>query len=564
MGANGSLADWLQGTVRRTGAVFATPCGVVDGSEFDDRVVRAAGVLASRNKSCVVLYHDDPCQFAAWLCACWRTGRGVLVLPDKRPGTLAAIGDGDLLRLGELPDSVAVDVPVAGRTPIGPLVMPTGPALRMYTSGSTGTPVVVDKTLAQLESELTAVDAALRAAAADTSLVAGTVSHQHYYGLIFRLLWPLAHGRTCWAPTIRFPEELRALPDDGNVVLVSSPAFLRTLAQSTESGTARSRLHLLLSAGSRLEPEYAAGVVADSGLQLCEIYGSTETGAVAMRCFPDAGYRPLPGVELSIGEDEVLDARAPYVAGTEWMRTADRARCGADGFEIVGRVDRLVKVADKRVSLDAIEAALCATGLASHARAALIPGARPVLGAVLVPSAAGNEQLARDGAYALGRALRGLLVDSFEGVVVPKRWRFVAALPENALGKTTMRELLELFENEVCDPEVLGCEATDGGVVVLRLYLDADLDCFRGHFPGMPIVSGVAQLDWVIRLARAYFGMPTEFAGIDGLKFRRVMVPGMRVTLTLQWLASESIVVFRYESGSLHSSGRVRFADGSA
>ena len=37
-----------------------------------------------------------------------------------------------------------------------------------------------------------------------------------------------------------------------------------------------------------------------------------------------------------------------------------------------------------------------------------------------------------------------------------------------------------------------------GATLTLRLHADAELFWFRGHFPTLPILPGVAQLDWAL------------------------------------------------------------------
>ena len=66
--------------------------------------------------------------------------------------------------------------------------------LVIHTSGSNGEPVAIPRRLAQLDAEVRALQQAF-GAGLDEALVLGTVSHQHIYGLLFRVLWPLAAGR---------------------------------------------------------------------------------------------------------------------------------------------------------------------------------------------------------------------------------------------------------------------------------------------------------------------------------------------------------------------------------
>jgi 3-hydroxymyristoyl/3-hydroxydecanoyl-(acyl carrier protein) dehydratase len=94
----------------------------------------------------------------------------------------------------------------------------------------------------------------------------------------------------------------------------------------------------------------------------------------------------------------------------------------------------------------------------------------------------------------------------------------------------------------------------------LTLTIPADLDYFRGHFDGAPIVPGVVQIKWAIDAARRHLAAGGEIAGIDALKFQRVLTPGAAATLTLKWLAAERKLYFSYDSATERfSSGRLRF-----
>lgn len=102
--------------------------------------------------------------------------------------------------------------------------------LYFYTSGSTGEPKKIPRTLRQLLNEVQGLSQSFSFDEHATAIA--TVSHQHIYGLLFKLLLPLARGRSFYNPQMAFPEDVvqaqKQLETMGlSNYLISSPALLK-------------------------------------------------------------------------------------------------------------------------------------------------------------------------------------------------------------------------------------------------------------------------------------------------------------------------------------------------
>lgn len=92
----------------------------------------------------------------------------------------------------------------------------------------------------------------------------------------------------------------------------------------------------------------------------------------------------------------------------------------------------------------------------------------------------------------------------------------------------------------------------------LVVTLSADDSAFAGHFPGLPIVPGVIQLQWAMENSARWYSQQA-FLRADKLKFQQVIVPGDPLLLTLSHLG-EGKVAFSYQSdGQQLSSGVLVF-----
>lgn len=594
-----AAVGWRAGTLVTTG-------------EFLARAGAWHALLRAQAGANFALYLDDSIDFGAALLGAWHAGKTIWLGADTLDATCAALRGSVDGFLGQYPAALAPLQPdqsnhaYEGALPAGALDVDAA-ALVVFTSGSTGEPQAIPKKLSQIASEVATLDVLFGATAGDAAVVA-TVSHQHIYGLLFKVLWPLTTGRMVHALSLGFHEELAPALAFGACVLVASPAHLKRLPEHLDWSGAARNLRAVFSSGGPLAPDTALATGALLGKVPVEVYGSSETGGVAWRQrahLDDDAWRAFPTVAWRLGEDGALEVRSPHLPDDSWLVLADRAAPAGDaadaGFVLRGRSDRIVKIEEKRVSLTAMEAALLASGLAAESRvivcepaaatpavhaaparggvladaqAAVAPtGDRQRIAAFVVPTAAGAELLAREGKVALNNRLRAALAATVAAVALPRRWRYLDRMPVNAQGKTTLAALEALLDAAPAPvtapqpvprpvfPHVRELER-DEHRVLLEVTAPADLLYFDGHFDVAPILPGVVQVEWALHYGRQYFTLPPNFTGVNLLKFQQVVRPDMAVQLELVHDTAKGSLNFRYVSeGSQHSSGRIMLAE---
>ncbi|HOU93957.1 MAG TPA: hypothetical protein PLU22_23060, partial [Polyangiaceae bacterium] len=175
-----------------------------------------------------------------------------------------------------------------------------------------------------------------------------------------------------------------------------------------------------------------------------EIYGSTETGGVAIRsqAADRLAWRPLDGVAFAVREGR-LWVRSPFVSAelrdaAGGFLTADRAALGAtpDVFELLGRLDGVVKVGGVRVELGDVRAALLALpGIVdAYVTAREVAGARS------------QEIVALFAGSAEPVDVRRALASRLPAVAVPRVVLKTAWIPSSSTGKVERGAVLELLQ----------------------------------------------------------------------------------------------------------------------
>jgi 3-hydroxymyristoyl/3-hydroxydecanoyl-(acyl carrier protein) dehydratase len=314
----------------------------------------------------------------------------------------------------------------------------------------------------------------------------------------------------------------------------------------------------VFSSGGALPVEAAQSLHERLGQWPTEIFGSSETGGIAWRQGAEL-WQPFADVTLTQDSEGALLVASPYLPSGHVEHTADSAHIAVDGrFELLGRLDRIVKLEEKRISLPMLEQALTAHEWVVEARLGVVQENRASLGALLVLSEAGLHVLRNQGRRSLTEQLRQHLSQHCEALALPRRWRLLRQLPLNTQGKLPQADVdALLLAPRPKAPEVLE-QVESNGEWSLQLAVPPDLAYFSGHFPKAPVLPGVVQVDWALSLGQQLMNLPKKFAGMEVLKFQQLVRPGDEIQLHLRFDPARGKLYFAYRNETATcSSGRI-------
>ncbi len=383
----------------------------------------------------------------------------VTLLPSTR--TRGALDD----LLDEHPDSIvlhdeSLDPNLAQRVPhlvvpslqralqpsatIIPPIPSTRHIVRIFTSGTTGRPQGHDKHWGKLVANAHAAARALRheSHAPKDSLglhLLGTVPSQHMYGFESLVLAAICGPSVLSTAQPFFPGDIVAAIErtPGPRRLVTTPYHLHHLV---ESASALPSCDSILSATAPLDAALArrSEVALDGPLQ--EIYGSTETGQIAVRRPTHAdGWQLLDGVRLDERSNGDVVASGGHVEHPVLLGDCIR-RLPDGGFRLAGRRANQVNIAGKRSSIEYLNATLRAIDGVIDGQFFLPerPG----------PSTGQPQRLAAVvcAPGLTGATIRRALRERIDPVFLPRPLLRVERMPVNATGKITREALEALLE----------------------------------------------------------------------------------------------------------------------
>jgi acyl-coenzyme A synthetase/AMP-(fatty) acid ligase len=381
-------------------------------------------------------------EFSVALLAAWHSGRRVILPPNLHAASLQNIREmhtvATELSDGFLADSAIDAIPGTGE--YGLEFDASANAVTLYTSGSTGQPKAVRKTIGNLFSEAITLKYSL---ALSKGPLLASVPTYHLYGLTFSIVLPWVLGVPMADECPLHADEVsEAIAANNARILITVPVHLRALLAEQLSC---SDLSVISSAG-RLDEKIASGWYAQHGRDIIEIYGSSETGVIAHRQQGSCTlWKPFSGVNIAQNDDGLLRVASSFIHQDEGpvFQTQDLVSMTDDGFQLHGRSDSIVKIAGRRVSLLIVEQALMQCKGVVDAAVVAVPVQGHIRDMAIWAAVATDES-----ENVSVRGLRAHLASKLDTIKLPRRIAIVRNLPREENGKLSQERLMGLFRKE--------------------------------------------------------------------------------------------------------------------
>lgn len=225
-------------------------------------------------------------------------------------------------------------------------------AVQLYTSGSTGAPEPHPKSLLQLATGAMVLGERLALEFAGglgaIRRIVCSVPPQHMFGVESSVMLSLVHAIPVQEGRPLLPADVRqALAGSPATAWISTPLHLRGLVRSVD---ALPNCALVLSSTMPLTRHLAQQTEDLVGAPVLEIYGSTETGVLAMRrTAQQAAWRPVSGVRVE-RVDHATRVYGSHFSSPVWL--PDETEIDATGcFRLLGRSTDMIKIGGRRASL---------------------------------------------------------------------------------------------------------------------------------------------------------------------------------------------------------------------
>ncbi|MEE8588810.1 MAG: AMP-binding protein [Sulfurimonadaceae bacterium] len=239
--------------------------------------------------------------------------------------------------------------------------LPSSAYALFFTSGTTGVPTGAIKNRENVEGELDALQALF--APENFERVVVTVPFIHIYGFLAGLMLPSRLGCEILLKEEYYPQELMTLHEHKKTLVVTSPVYIKALLRLKRDHDLNN-VTFLSSTGLLVEEEVER-FEKQYNTKLLQLFGSTETGGVAIKRGLNPYWEPLKGVSVTKNHESRMVVDSPYLSShlfeekiTLMKRpytTTDIIELEGKKFKLLGRANEIIKVSGKRISIVELE-----------------------------------------------------------------------------------------------------------------------------------------------------------------------------------------------------------------
>ena len=240
-------------------------------------------------------------------------------------------------------------------------MLPTSAYALFFTSGTTGMPTGAIKNRDNIEGELDALEAIF--APMNFERVIVTVPFIHIYGFLSGLMLPKRLGCEVLLKEDFYPQELKTLHESKKSLVVTSPVYIKALLKLKREEDL-SNITFLSSTGLLMEEEVAR-FEQQYNTSLIQLFGSTETGGIAIKRGVNVYWEPLKDVIVTKTHESRMVVDSPYLS-THLLQeklslmkrpytTTDIIELEGKQFKLLGRANEIIKISGKRISVVELE-----------------------------------------------------------------------------------------------------------------------------------------------------------------------------------------------------------------
>lgn len=395
---------------------------------------------------------------------------------------------------------------------------------------------IIPKTARQMICEAQTLRETLGANANDTFIASAT--HQHLYGLTHKIFLPLIAKATILDNDLKFPELILEYcakscessdsrkDSPKNLILITSPTLLKYLSKQPNLRPL-SKLKAIISAGAKLDSAIRAHFREAINLDIFEVYGSTESGVVAFNAHFSDKLVPFRGVNLRVDSDSRLIIRSAWSVNALMSGdfiSNDSAKIENGALILQGRMDRIVKFFERRVSLDSLEAQIRALAIIDDCFVGVLAGQNHAH-CIIMLSASGKELFLQNGKKGIVEAIKTLKIKEI------RHFHIRAKLPHNNQGKIIKKDFVACVSEKIVPRfEIIRAESD---LLNARSYADEGSFYFDGHFANFPLVPGFVELGFVVELAKKHLNLGENF-NIESVKFISFLRPFSAVEVQME------------------------------